>query len=213
MPALPAVPGVIKFTVEGATDGGGAWVNVLHWSYSGTAPTGATLNSFCSSLLTAWGTQFAPTMHANRTILKTTAIDLTSSTSASGEASDTLPGTRTGAFPPASASVIVSKLIARRYRGGHPRSYIPAGVNEDMDDAGTWTTALAVAVDGAYNSVATTLAALAVGGTNLDLEACVSYYITDGTPPVAHRRTTPLVEPVTGILVRTAIGTQRKRLH
>lgn len=211
VPALPVVAGVIKFTVEGTCDGGGTWVNVLHWSYTGTAPTGATLNSFCSSLLTAWGTQFAPLMDSTRTITTVTAVDLASTSGAAGSASDTLPGTRTGTLLPASTAVVVSKLIARRYRGGHPRSYLSLGVTDDLTNAASWTSGLTVATDGAYIAVSTAMAALAVGGTNLDLEACVSYYDTATVPAPPHRRVTPLVEPVTGINVRTKIGTQRKR--
>jgi hypothetical protein len=211
VPALPVVPGVIKFTVEGTSDGSGPWVNVLHWSYTGTLPTGPTLNSFCASLLAAWNTNFAPVMDSSRVLTTVTAIDLSSASGAAGSASDALPGTRTGGILPASAAVVVSKLIARRYRGGHPRSYLTAGVMEDLDDASHWTTSLATAVDGAYLAVSTALAALAVGGTNLDLEACVSYFDTTSVPAPPHRRVVPLVEPVTGINVRLHIGTQRKR--
>lgn len=212
MPALPAVPNVIKFTVEG-TCGGHPWVNVLHWSYTGTLPTGATLNSVSSSLLTVWGAQFGPLMGTDCAVSRVTATDLSSSSGAQGETTDTQTGTRTGGVVPASSAVLISKHIARRYRGGHPRSYIMAGTTTDLDSPREWTAALTVAVDGAYAVVSAAMAALAVGGTNLDLEAIVSYVDATTVPAPPHRRVVPLVEPVTGVSVKLAICTQRRRLR
>lgn len=212
MVALPSVPGVVKFTVEGDV-GGIGWVNVIHYAYTGTVPTGGTLVSFCSTLLTTWGTQFSPLMSVAGSVTRATAVDLSSTSGAGGEATDTLPGVRTGATLPPSSAVLVSKHIARRYRGGHPRSYIVAGTVTDLDDPGHWTTALTVAVDGAYSAVLTAMNALVVGGTDLTGEAIVSYFDTTLIPAPPHRRITPLVEPVTGISVRTAIASQRRRLR
>jgi hypothetical protein len=205
MPPLPVVPNVIKFTIKG-TDGTSEWNTLMHWTYTGSAPTGAALNAFTSTLLTAYGAQFAPLMHTGCAVTEVDAIDLASSTGAAGVTTDTLSGTRTGGPLPASACVVVSKKIARRYRGGHPRSYLCLGTDTDLDDTSHWTTGLTVAVDGAYTALTAAVTGQTSGGCTLASECCVSYR----TGLAA--RVVPLVELVVGIIVRTVIGSQRSRI-
>lgn len=205
MAALPAVANVIKFTVEGSCDGVPT-ANSLHWAYAGTLPSAAALNAFTSALLTAWGTQFSPLMGTDCSVLLATAIDLSSTSGASGQTSNTTAGVRTGGRVPSSSAVVVSKSIARRYRGGHPRSYIQAGTFTDLDDSAHWSTGLTVAVDGAYDAVRVAVTGQVSGGCTLGNEVTVSYF-TALAP-----RAVPLVEPVTGHTTRTHIGTQRRRL-
>jgi hypothetical protein len=205
MPPLPAVPNVIKFTVKG-TDGTSEWNTLLHWSYTGSAPSAAALNAFTSVMLTSWGAEFAPLMSIGCAVTSISAIDLSSTSGAAGETTDTLPGTRTGGRLPASACVVVSKQILRRYRGGHPRSYMCLGTETDVEDPSHWTTGLTVAIDGAYAAVTAAVTGQTSGGCTLASECCVSY--RSGLAA----RVVPLVELVVGIIVRTVIGSQRSRI-
>jgi hypothetical protein len=205
MPPLPAVPNVIKFTVKGSS-GGSEWNTLLHWTYTGTAPTGGALSAFSSTLLTTWGTQFGPLMDASCQVNEVAAIDLSTTSGAAGGATSVLPGTRVGGALPASTCVVVSKAIARRYRGGHPRSYLCLGVAEDLDDNSHWTSSMVVATDGAYAAMLSAMNGQTSGGCTLGNECCVSYR----TGLAA--RVVPLVELVVGIIVRTLIGSQRKRI-
>jgi hypothetical protein len=98
--------------------------------------------------------------------------------------------------------------INRRYRGGHPRKYLPFGT------AGTYASASSKFWDSGFiDDVQTKMAAFlsAVGGrtegsTNFNDVVNVSYY-TGGA-----LRVTPVVDAVTSLAVRTRICSQRRRL-
>ncbi len=211
MPALPVVPNVIKFTVEGTTPAHN-WVNVLHWSFTGGPPLAADLNNCCDQLGGLWDTNFTPLMLTSATIAKTTAVDLTSAMGAGSELAVGVNGSRGTAELPGSSSVVVSKTTARRFRGGHARSYILAGIATDMATTSTWAGALVAAVTGAYEAVQTGMNGHVAGGTTLGHEVMVSYMTTDPITHLPIRRVTPLVDAVIAVAAQARIGSQRRRI-
>jgi hypothetical protein len=209
---LPPAAQVLRFTIEGTTPRA-PWVNALHFGYTGGPPSAANCTALASLLLATWNTEFAPLMLTSATIEKATCTDLTSSTANSGVAEDILPGSRGTAELPGSASVIVKKIVGRRYRGGHPRSYIFAGIATDMADPSHWAAGLVAAVNGAYTTVAFgTLNGMVEGTTTLGPEVVVSYFDTVTVPLAPHRRVVPLVLPITSTAALSRIGSQRRRI-
>jgi len=211
MAPLPAVPGVIRFAVQGLDDGAD-WVNVLHWRYTGTAPTGPNLTALSSTLLTAWSTHIGPLMSTGCSIETVKATDLASPTGAQTTFAATEPGTRAGAPLPASTAMLISKTVALRYRGGHPRSYLCVGVQPDLDSSRQWTPGFATAAEGSYSAMAAAVTGQVAGGTTLGGECVVSYVDKAVNPVSPFRRAVPLVLDVLTIIARTALATQRKRL-
>jgi hypothetical protein len=211
MPPLPPVPNVMKFTIEGST-GLHPWTNVLHWTYTGGVPTDANCIAFSGVLFAAWSTDFAALMLAGSTITKATCVDLTSALGSSGETLGTVDGTRTGGTVPSSASVLIKKTISRRYRGGHPRTYIFAGADTDLDDSAHWAAGLTGAVFTAYTAVRTAMDLVTEGSTSLGTEVIVSYVDTVTNPVPPHRRTVPLIFPVGTFSVEALVATQRRRI-
>jgi len=211
MPPLPAVPGVIKFVIEGDTPAN-AWANVLHWSYSGTAPTPGDLNSFCESLYTAWNTNIMPNVVTTAHLLEVNAVDLSSDLGASGVWSASAAGTGADVETSGNLAVLVTKTIPRRYRGGHPRTYVLAGAPADLATASTWNSTLVNAITAAYGEVQTAMIGLTHGATTILTEVCVSYMESVGTPPVATRRAVPLVLTVNSAIAQARIGSQRRRI-
>lgn len=211
MPPLPAVPNVVKFSVEGLC-GSHPWANVIHYSYTGAPPSSADLNAMAGILLGAWASEIMPLADDSCTVDQCLAVDLSSGTGAAGAAAGTTPGTRAGGIMPASACVLVNKTIGRRYRGGHPRSYLNVGVQSDMTNPSTWTGTLTGLVFTAYNAVRTAMAGLVETATTLGVEVIVSYIDKILNPIAPFRRAVPLVLPVGGIVVNPVIASQRRRL-
>jgi hypothetical protein len=211
VPALPVVPNAIRFTIEGTTPAH-AWVNTFHWGYTGPAPLLADLNDFAATLYAAWVTDFAPLMLTAGTIERATAIDLSSTLGVAGEDVGTNAGSRGTAEIPAASSVLISKTIGRRYRGGHPRSYIFAGIQTDLQSSSLWATAFTLNVATAYAAVTAALTGHTHGAVTLDTEVVVSYVDSTLFPLSPHFRTTPLVLPVLGVAVQPEIAIQRRRV-
>jgi hypothetical protein len=211
VPALPFVPNVVKIVVEGTTPDF-PWANVFHWTYTGTPPPGATCASFAVSIYNEWVADFIPLMSIPSTLEKVTVVDLASDLGGEGESAASTPGTAGATFISASSAVLVSKTIDRRYRGGHPRSYIFAGIVADLLDSAHWTGAFTASVLAAYSNFTDALNALTHAGTALFGEATVSYVDKALNPVAPYRRAVPLVLPVVSFAVEPELANQRRRV-
>jgi hypothetical protein len=211
MPPLPSVATVLRLTIEGDTPTH-AWANVLHWNYTGGVPSSVNCKNFADQLFGAWGTNFGPFMLTGSHVLRATCVDLSSPTGGSGEQIGSMAGTAGAVEIPGSAAVLVKKVIGRRYRGGHPRTYVFAGIQTDLADPSHWGNTLLTGVFGAYEAVRVAMDGHTDGATTLGVEVVVSY-VDKATNPVApYHRAVPLVFPVASFSVESAIGTQRRRI-
>lgn len=173
MPALPDAPSCIRLRVVGA-DNGAPWNNIFHLQYSGGSPTVANLNTLCGSFLSAYNAQFAALLNPVVTITSADAADLTNAGAASGSATSAGVGTRTGTPLPTSACAVISWKINNRYRGGHPRTYVPAGNVADVLVGRTFTDAFITAFDAAITAFLSAVNALTTGTVTYKL-ICLSY--------------------------------------
>lgn len=205
MPALPFVPGVAKIIVK-QTIGSVNVFNILHADGgAGTGWTSTELNSLASAVRSAWVTNVLPLQHTQLNLNDVQTIDLASDTGPSGVATGANAGTATLNYLSANAAVTWSWTISRRYRGGHPRTYI-AGIpfsaitnpNSITATAQSAHAAAAAAIRTAVNGVTTS-----AGTAKL---ACVHYYRNKVL------LSTPLVSQITGVTVDTRIDSQRRRL-
>jgi len=208
---LPPVANVVRFVVEGTTPHA-PWVNAIHYGYTGTPPTAANCQALAVKLYGLWVDNFPPLMLTSATLEGVTCIDLSSALGGTGQHLGGTNGSRGIAELPGSSAVVLSKSVARRYRGGHPRSYLVAGIATDMADTGHWAGGLVAAVTGAYEAVQTGMNGTVEGATTLTTEVVVSYFDTVSVPLAPHRRIVPLVLPVVGVVAQPRIGTQRRRI-
>lgn len=218
MPNLPPVSKVIKISVVT-----GVTVHpTLQWrffiQYTGTAPTQAQINTFAGSV----GTQFANNMIAlfstNVAEGPITCTDL-SSGGLIGVDTTGRAGTRAGTEAPTQSAVEIRFQITRRYRGGKPKCFLNAGVQGDQADVSHWSVALANAVTTGFNGMITGIVAAGWTGAGTLSQVAVSYY--SGFVPVSRApfrtrnvnqlRATPLIDPVTSIVVPTMMASQRRR--
>jgi hypothetical protein len=203
MPSLPPVGQVLKVAVKGTQEG--PWNNIFHLQYVGPAPTAVQLDTLAASVLTAYTSAFASVLNTAVTIDNCKIADLTSATAAIGEADIETFGTRTGANNPSSVACVVSWSINLRYRGGHPRTYLPAGTQEDLAGFTSWSGIFVGEVLAAANSFRTAMNALTTGTTTYKM--VIVSYSTNNAP-----RPQPLPFLINAASVDNRVDTQRRRL-
>jgi hypothetical protein len=219
MPALPPVNKVVRCVLTLADASDLHTLNRIFISYSGTAPTDAQLAAFANSVGANWGAHLKSSFDTSSLLEIVTCEDLTSNTGATGSANPGILGTRAGVTLSAAAAAVVSFSILRRYRGGHPRSYLAAGVQSDLQTKQTWTNGFATGLASAYAAfiVDTIASGWAAAGTLAQVN--VSYfsgftnhtYPSGRTRPIPTPRVTPVVDPILAVRVNTTVGSQRRR--
>jgi hypothetical protein len=200
--------------VEGAINNV-PWVNTLYWSYSGAAPGAGDLVTFCNALFTTWGTELGPLQAPGNQLLKVTAVDLSGPLGATGESTLALVnGTNAGAGElPSSSALLIHKGVGRRYRGGHPRTYLAVGTGADLDSPQQWDGAIVTSATNAYAAMHTAMIGVTSGATTLLTETVVSYTDKTTNPIAPYRRVVPLALPVTSANGEPAVASQRGRLR
>jgi len=221
MPALPDVAKVIKIALTFSLDEDlGARVNFFK-RYSGVAPSASQITTFAGDINTLFDTSDMKSLLSSTYALEDVeCIDLSSSTAATGHDDTGVTGTRGGDIVPASACMVVSHRVSRRFRGGHPRNYWPFGVQADMQDAQTWTDAFVTEVDGIVDTFYGGINALGWASAGGIDSVNVSYYegftvfITPSgrAKNISTPRAVPLVDTITAHSPRHGIGSQRGRL-
>lgn len=207
MPPLPLVPNVVKMTIGGVYHDT-QWLNIYHVPYTGGAPSSANLLSWLSAFSPTTATAYSGEMSADNEITEFTAIDLSTATPGFASVSTSVFGTRTGDFNPANVCMVVSHEIARRYRGGHPRTYLPWGTSGTMASGSTkdWDPAFVTNCQSVFSAIPSDWNGITEGSTTFGAMVSVSYY------DAGARRATALVDPVTSHIVRSRICSQRRRL-
>lgn len=217
MPAFPPVPNVLKIVISGTYDELGAyqWANVFHWVYGGGIPTLADVSNFADLFYGSYSSFFTASMPASQSMQNAQVTDLSSDTGAQADSPTVTPGTATGAKLPGNACMLISKTINRRYRGGHPRSYMPIGTETNLLDQANWNDDFVTSSLTQYLAFVDDLVGETAGAIALGAECTVSYY--DGVDPVTKkpiRRDVPVVYdiPVDGYTARQELASQRGRI-
>lgn len=221
MPILPDSANTVQIVLKG-TNQGTNWSNKFHL-HSDIAFTSSTssLSTLCDSVATAWTTNIAPLCQNQVFLTEVDAVDLSSRISPAfvSSRSPAPPGTRAGVALPTQVAMAMSIAVTRRYRGGHGRIYIPAGVVADVTSGRLWNPAAAAMLANANAAAAafyTALNGLTIGAVQMRLIVLSYWTSTPPVPPSTHGtpvlRTTPLVLVTTGMRVRTRVDTQRRRL-
>jgi hypothetical protein len=205
---LPDVANVVKIRLIGQNMGH-PWVNVLHAKYTGGTIDSVAMSSMATSIRTAWGTNLAPQFITNSSLQTVECTDIASRTGAQGTDSVGVTGTDATAGASAAVAACVTLVIARRYRGGHPRVYL-SGVNASKFTSGsTWGPGVANAYATAFGAFRTAINALSSGGATWQL-CSVSYFHKVGG--LEAYKVPPDVDVITGVKMHTRIDSMRRRL-
>jgi len=204
MPPLPAAPQIVESHVNGLINSV-PWTNIFHLQYTGTAPSVAQLDSLSSSMLSAWSTNFLPLVNAGVTVTGCVSTDLTNATAAQGSASGTGAGTRAGTALSNAQSAVISWKVNMRWRGGHPRTYLPATVSSDIVSGRLFTDTYVTALTTAAATFRTAVNALTSGATTYKLVTLRR--IIDKV-----EQNPPLILTINSALVDHRIDSQRDRM-
>lgn len=220
MPELPSPGLVLKCNVHWGVEGDVKAQTIHYFRYSGAAGAGD-VSTFAAALVSQGESAFAAMCSNYTGMLSAMVTDLESTTGVQVEAGTPWVGTGGTELVPPGACVLVAHAIARRYRGGKPRTYLPLGIASVIATTGLWQTGFVSSVDAAWGGwvagVTTTYGSLSVNEL-----VNVSYYSgyewvnrgTSGAPKwvrVPTVRATPVVDAITGHTTNKVIGTQKRR--
>jgi len=219
VPPLPAVANVLRVTLVGTLSTDTDVINRFFVQYSGTAPTAAQLNTLASSIASDWNSQLASSAQSGYTLTGVEIEDLTSASAAIGAWTGSHAGTRAGALFGAGTAVVVRFIIARRYRGGHPRVYLPYFTSADLNTEQAWLSASVSGLVTAWKAFMAAVIAHTWSGATISNQVNVSYFhgFTNYTKPSGREssrptlRGTPLVDVVTDTSVNPHVASQRRR--
>lgn len=221
MAPLPAVANVIRADIGWQIEDDLAALTRLHINWTGTAPSSATCITLAHDLHTIVVGTLLPYTGAHINLLSVEVTDLTSSSGGQGIYLHTDPGTEAGTRLPAGAAFLASMTIARRYRGGKPRSYLPLGVAEDLLTQQTWKATFVSNVQASLDAFRADIAVTTAGGCALGTLVNVSYYqgFTVVTNPLTGRaRNVPKLRtagPITDVVLNwraeNRLSSQRRR--
>ena len=196
------------------------------YTYDGSAPSDTELNTFAASVAGLVNTDLKTLFHSTVELVETTVTDLSSDTAARGSSGTTVTGTLSGAVNGAQVAFLQTNSIARRYRGGKPRTYWPFGDQSVLQDAQHWTTAFQGDVSAGVSNFTNGVLALVWSGATMVDNVNVSYYA--GFVPVigstgryrnvsqvrgtAHSTGDVIPpDPITSSSFSTLLATQRRR--
>lgn len=207
MPALPVVPNVTKVTFAGIYHDT-IWENIWFTHYTGSPPGDTDADNYANYLVSNGVNLYQDEMSVDNEITEIRVVDLASDTGANITHALSEFGDRTGDFVPANVCLVASLVIDRRYRGGHPRKYLPWGTAGTYASGSTkdWDSAFIADCQSKLTTIISHLGGHVEGSTTWDDVVNVSY-VTAGA-----RRITPQVDVVTSAIPRVRICSQRRRL-
>lgn len=220
---LPVVPNVARARVSG-TVAGFPWNNIWYFGLTTTtAPTAGDMNALAHNLHNAYKTVWPGEWDPNVTLEDVETIDLTTTSSATGGWTEHVVGTAAGTVSDSESCVLTKLIIPRRYRGGHPRKYLPPmQTNLQLSDR-EWIHAIidarATAFGTALQNISTAppfpYPTMTVSGiVNVSFYSGFTNYVKPSGR--AASRPTPrgsaIVDFASGIELEYTIATQRRRI-
>jgi hypothetical protein len=138
MPGLPPVPLIIKCEIKGRWTGT-PWVNIFHFGYTGSAPSGANLDAIAASAGNEYHADFMPMMPATVTLDSVKCTDLATLAGNQAEHAMGLVGSHAAAFTvPNSVALGIAWHTPTRYRGGHAKTFLPGMPSGALVDPIHW---------------------------------------------------------------------------
>lgn len=220
MAALPPVSDVIKATMLWNATGDTQAQTILHWAYSGSAPSSTDLGTLGAAFNSAVNTQLKPLFDSSVVYQGVILQDLSSSTGAVRQTTASITGTRTGGALTAANCLLMNHHIAQHYRGGKPRSYLPFGSQTDTSTGRSWNPSFITTCNTNWGLFQVAFIGQVAGGTTITHQCAVSYYQGYNAPTTLPSgrvkqtpklRGTPVVYTITDSAANVVYATQRRR--
>lgn len=218
MPPLPVVPSTIRFTLTYSWGGNSNVLNRFFMKYT-NPPSAADLTTLTTKIGTSWATRMAPLVPGALTLLEVGGDDLGSKTGANIVTSVDHNGTDSGSSLTCGAACIQSASVSFKYRGGHPRVYLPALSQTHLADANTWSVPAIGLVGTAWTGILSDLASSPPVGVGALSQVAVHAYSSNPqdfpgghpTTPPPWPLATPVTYPINGWSTNPQVGSQRRR--
>jgi len=217
-PPLPASP-CLRVRLAYTDNDGALAGSRFYLSYSGSAPSGANATTLAGDIASSWNTRYAPLVQENYALTEVDVLDIATVTGLSGQWSGTHQGSDVANPIASQVAVNIEFDIARRYRGGKPRIFMPPpSVNAKLND-GNWTTSFVGEVNTAIGEFFGDIEALSVGSLGTLAHVNLSYYagFTNHTNTSGRARAVPtyrssaLLDTIEGYSTKQRMGSQRRR--
>lgn len=205
MPPLPPVSKVVRVKMVSSIGTDIDAESRLFFTYTGGPPTGPDLTSLATAIRSAWSTNLASLYPSGFGLQAVHVLDLDSTSGLEGVNTTAVSGTRTGSALPAGSAMLINGKIARRYRGGKPRVYIPFGVTSDLSTPSQWGGTWLSNVTSSFTAFITAVKALSEPSIALSDNVNVSYYLNKIL------RTTPAQDAIISWTANPIPGSQRRR--
>lgn len=158
-------------------------------------------------------------MNTDITLVKTEVTDLTSNTSPQSVNTTQHAGTISGQALPAGTAGVLQFKIGRRYRGGHPRMYLPGRSAADLQTPQLWTASAVADFTAAWNNTVAQMVSNKPAGFTFLQQVNVSYFqgfVNHTFPsgrvrPVPVLRSTPFVDTIESVSTNPHVASQRRR--
>lgn len=220
MTALPAVAKVVR--VDHHFDQGDT-ANLqlrVFLQYAGTLST-ADAVTWLSNIVTAM-TTFVGALSNTLSLTLSELTDLSSASAPQVQNATGATGGESGAENPAGTAMVLKYHISRRYRGGHPRVYIPGTMQSWLTSANVWSSSSQGVIVTDWN----TYIAAAVANTNPSAIGAITHvnvsyyqgfvnhtYPSGRVKPIPQLRATAVVDTITNVSSNPQVGSQRRRNH
>lgn len=215
---LPDVPCLRVRLVYSDTDGN-EMGNRFYLSYSGSAPTAANATTLATDIAGAWASDLIGAIQDNTSLIEVDVLDIATDSGLSGQWTGTHTGTNGSSLLPVGTSINCEFGIARRYRGGKPRWFLPSASATELLGANRWTSAFVTSVQSNIGTFFTDVTALSVGAVGTLNHVNLSYYkgFTNIMNSSGRERAVPTYrataqhDDVTGYFVKQIVGSQKRR--
>lgn len=218
---LPVVPGVVRARVAGDINGV-PWNNIWYLSYTGDPPTDAVCADIASAMYAPYDdpASLRGAWHNSTFLDSCTVEDLSSTSGGVGIHASRQAGAITSGPPDAADSLLCRLFIARRYRGGHPRKYLPPLAESYVTDSQDWLlsalTIIATTMGNRFNDTVF----IPFGSTHVTGLVNVSFYegftnyvkVSGRAAVRSNVRVSPIVDAVAGFELEQQMATQRRRV-
>lgn len=204
MPTLPPVARAARVAISGTistTD----WSCILHFLFD-TTPSSTNMQELATKSLTHWNFYLTPNFSNGYKTTTCITEDLSATPALPGAASSSVTGGDSTGLIGAQTCMLVKHTIARRYRGGHPRTYLPSPGADKLTDDGHWTSSIVTSSQTNWDGFIGAVISDTYTGTTVDSYINISYH-SGGAP-----RVTPVTDLITGSVVENVIATQRRRV-
>lgn len=191
----------------------------FYLSYDGSAPSGANCATLASDIAAAWETHLSTSINAEWTLTEIDVLDIATLYGLSGQWTGSNAGAGSGAGVPAQCAINVEYNIARRYRGGKPRMFLPGGSASQLEDAGHWLGSFVTDINTVFAAFMAEIAGLSIGSMGTLAHVNLSYYYGFTNHPnssgreraIPTYRAAALVDTISGYSCKARLGSQRRR--